>query len=59
MPGFKLPEHGTTSTEQIIELRSYEGATEKIFKNKVEMFNEAGEIELFVNLDFNLYSLVR
>ncbi len=52
MPGFKLPEHGSPSTEQIFELRSYEGATEKIFKNKVEMFNEAGEIELFVKLGF-------
>ncbi|MEI9809692.1 MAG: hypothetical protein WDO16_18540 [Bacteroidota bacterium] len=35
------------------ELRSYESATEKIFKNKVQMFNEGDEIGLFKKLGFN------
>jgi hypothetical protein len=52
LPEFNVPEHATPSTEQIFELRSYEGATEKIHERKVEMFNDAGEIELFIKLGF-------
>lgn len=40
-------------TDRIYELRSYESATEKIFANKVDMFNEGGEITLFDKLKFN------
>ena len=39
--------------ERIYELRSYEGPTEKYFANKVQMFNEGGEIPLFQRLGFN------
>ncbi|MDZ7690663.1 MAG: NIPSNAP family protein [Balneolaceae bacterium] len=40
-------------TERIYELRSYESATEAQNINKVEMFNEGGEVELFDKLNFN------
>jgi hypothetical protein len=39
--------------DRIYELRSYEGPTEKYFANKVQMFNEGGEIPLFQRLSFN------
>ncbi len=39
--------------DRVYELRSYEGHTEKIFQNKVHMFNEGGEIPLFERLGFN------
>ena len=39
--------------ERIYELRSYEAPTEKYFVNKVQMFNEGGEIPLFQRLGFN------
>jgi hypothetical protein len=39
--------------DRIYELRSYESATEEIFKNKVHMFNEGDEIGLFKRLNFN------
>lgn len=39
--------------ERIYELRSYEGHTEKIYRNKVKMFNAGGEIALFKRLNFN------
>lgn len=45
----KLP---TPDSKRIYELRSYEAATEKLFRNKVKMFNE-GEIEIFDRLGFN------
>lgn len=48
LPGLKAP-----LNERIYELRSYESATEKIYRNKVHMFNEGGEIALFKRLDFN------
>ncbi len=47
-PGLKSP-----LNEHIYELRSYESATEKLYRNKVQMFNEGGEIPLFKRLDFN------
>ncbi|ULQ58301.1 NIPSNAP family protein [Flavihumibacter rivuli] len=40
-------------TKQVYELRSYESPSEKRFRNKVHMFNEGGEIELFKRLNFN------
>ncbi|MDF1699205.1 MAG: NIPSNAP family protein [Saprospiraceae bacterium] len=39
--------------DRIYELRSYESATEKIYANKMDMFNAGGEISLFESLDFN------
>ena len=46
----KLPKLRAAKNERIYELRSYESATEKIFANKVHMFNEGGEIDLFKRL---------
>lgn len=40
-------------SERIYELRSYEGHTEKIYQNKVKMFNDGGEVPLFERLGFN------
>jgi hypothetical protein len=43
---------GPTSN-RVYELRSYEGHTEKIYQNKVKMFNKGGEVPLFERLGFN------
>ena len=40
-------------TERIYELRSYEGPTERLYRQKVKMFNEGGEVDLFNRLNFN------
>ncbi len=40
-------------SERVYELRSYEGHTEKIYRNKVEMFNKGDEVGLFKRLGFN------
>lgn len=53
MPVFKAPNHKTPVSERIYELRSYESHTEKVHKNKVEMFNEGGEVKIFDKLGFN------
>ncbi|NNE02391.1 MAG: NIPSNAP family containing protein [Eudoraea sp.] len=39
--------------KRVYELRSYESPTEELYRNKVEMFNEGGEITLFEDLGFN------
>ncbi len=52
MPSFKVPNLKSSPSERIYELRSYEGATEKLHKNKVDMFNN-GEITIFDKLGFN------
>lgn len=39
--------------DRIYELRSYESAGEKLNKNKVRMFNEGGEVDIFNRLGFN------
>lgn len=51
----KIEKSGLTGSKgnRVYELRSYESATEKIFKNKVRMFNQGGEIALFQRLGFN------
>ncbi len=48
MPNLQSPKQ-----EHIYELRSYEGASERLYNNKVEMFNEGGEVALFARLNFN------
>jgi len=53
MPLMEVPKFSTSARERIYELRSYEGHTEKISKNKIHMFNEGGEIILFKKLEFN------
>lgn len=52
MPAYGVPEHNTPFSERIYELRSYQGATEKIYEKKVEMFDDAGETKLFIDLGF-------
>jgi hypothetical protein len=52
-PNYFIPNHQTTPSARIYELRSYEGPTENLFHQKVKMFNEGGEIKLFKKLDFN------
>ena len=53
MPQFEVPKLSTSPAERIYELRSYQSATDKLFRLKVEMFNEGGEVELFKKLKFN------
>lgn len=53
MPSFSAPKFTTPLAERVYELRSYEGHTEKIYRNKVEMFNKGDEIGLFNRLGFN------
>lgn len=53
MPQFAIPELEGQSSQKVYELRSYEAATELLYERKVEMFNDAGEVELFKELEFN------
>jgi|GEM_PF-107996 len=54
MPTYAMPWSGQPySPDRIYELRSYEGPTEKLYANKVQMFNQGGEIPLFARLDFH------
>ena len=53
MPKGEVPKLSSPKSERVYELRSYEGHTEKIYKNKVHMFNEGGEVTLFKRLGFN------
>lgn len=53
MPAVAASKLTGPKSERVYELRSYESASEKIYKNKVQMFNEGGEIELFARLGFN------
>ncbi len=52
-PSYFIPKHKTNPSDRIYELRSYEGPTENLFRQKAKMFNEGGEIKLFKSLDFN------
>jgi NIPSNAP len=52
-PRMQLPGLSFAKNERVYELRSYESATEKIFQNKVNMFNEGDEVGLFKRLGFN------
>ncbi|MBK0379384.1 NIPSNAP family protein [Mucilaginibacter segetis] len=49
MPKIQIPE----KKERIFELRRYEHASENAGKKKLEMFNDAGEIDIFKRLGFN------
>jgi hypothetical protein len=53
MTQLEVPKLSTPVTERIYELRSYEGHTEKIYQNKVKMFNDGNEVALFKRLGFN------
>ena len=52
-PKMGLPALKSDKKDRVYELRSYESATEKIYKNKVQMFNQGDEIGLFKRLNFN------
>jgi hypothetical protein len=52
-PKFFAPKFTTPKSEQIFELRSYQSATEKIYRKKVEMFNEGGETKIFEKIGAN------
>jgi hypothetical protein len=54
MPHHAAPWSGQPySPDRVYELRSYEGPTETYFVNKVQMFNQGGEITLFDKLGFH------
>jgi hypothetical protein len=54
MPRYAAPWTGKGySPDRVYELRSYEGPTEQYYANKVQMFNQGGEIPLFSRLDFH------
>lgn len=53
MPQLAAPDLKNPVNERVYELRSYEGHTEKIYRNKVAMFNAGDEIGLFKRLGFN------
>ncbi|MBA2745388.1 MAG: NIPSNAP family protein, partial [Flavisolibacter sp.] len=52
-PAMQLPKLIPDRNERVYELRSYESVTEKIFQNKMHMFIEGGETEIFNRLHFN------
>ena len=52
-PILTTPVLNSARKNRVYELRSYESATEAIYKNKVDMFNAGGEINLFDRLAFN------
>ncbi len=53
MPSIFKPQLTGNRVDNIYELRSYEGHTEKIFRNKVDMFNKGDEVGIFKRLGFN------
>ena len=53
MPQMATAEFKTPVTDRVYELRSYESHTEKIYRNKVKMFNAGDEVGLFKRLGFN------
>jgi len=53
MPVLKPSPLDGPRTERVYELRSYESPTEELYRNKVKMFNEGGEVTLFDELGFN------
>ncbi|WP_268223081.1 NIPSNAP family protein [Sinomicrobium oceani] len=50
---YRLPALKSSMQDRVYELRSYESATEKLYRNKVRMFNKGDEIGLFRKLGFN------
>ena len=53
MPKMEPTDVEGSRTDRVYELRSYEGPTEAMYRRKVNMFNEGGEVALFENLGFN------
>ena len=52
-PKMYTPSLKSDKKDRIYELRSYESATDKLYEQKVKMFNEGGEVALFKRLEFN------
>src|SRR5436189_700240 len=52
-PLLQLPKLNSPRADRVYEFRSYESPSEKVFRNKVHMFNEGGEVDLFKRLNFN------
>lgn len=52
-PQMQLPQLKSPHKDRVYELRSYEGATEKLHASKVKMFNAGDEVGIFKNLNFN------
>lgn len=52
-PSLNEPKLTGAKVERVYELRSYESATQNLYRKKVKMFNEGGEIALFKRLNFN------
>lgn len=52
-PQLQQPQLKGAKQNRVYELRSYEGATEKLYRSKVKMFNAGDEIGIFKNLNFN------
>ncbi len=52
-PMLKVPQLTGSKADRIYELRSYESQTEKIYRNKVKMFNDGNEVGIFDRLGFN------
>lgn len=53
MPVSEKPALKSPVGDRVYELRSYESATDKLYVNKVDMFNRGDEIGLFRRLGFN------
>jgi NIPSNAP len=53
MPVMKAPKLKGPREKRVYELRSYEGATEKLYTTKVKMFNTGDEVGIFDRLGFN------
>lgn len=53
MTAMETPKLTGSRQDRIYELRSYEAATEKLYRSKVKMFNAGDEIGLFKKLGFN------
>lgn len=52
-PALTKPALTGTREDKVYELRSYEGATEKLYRKKVDMFVKGNEIAIFDKLQFN------
>lgn len=53
MPNVAKPNLNGPREDRVYELRSYESATDKLYRSKVHMFNEGGEMAIFDRLKFN------
>lgn len=51
-PRMSTPNLTAPKSQRVYELRSYEAATERLYRQKVKMFN-SGEIDIFDKLEFN------